>query len=303
MQNSTISWTDHTFNLVWGCQKVSPGCTNCYAETLAKRYGFDVWGPAKTTARRTMSANYWRQPLRWNEAARKAEKRARVFCCSMADVFEDHPTNAQERPRLWELIKQTPWLDWLLLTKRPENFRAFLPSGFRVEPWPNVWLGTSVENQEYAEKRIPYLLDVPAKVRFLSCEPLLGPVELWRFDEEDQALRGIGIIRSGGMTPSTPDSLPERYDDSYAGIDWIIAGGESGHGARPMHPDWARSLRDQAQTAGVAFHFKQWGEYTPYRPNEKSLPSARIGARYLYRAGKHAAGRLLDGRTWDELPQ
>lgn len=260
MQNSKIEWTDHTFNPWWGCQRVSPGCQHCYAETMAHRYGHAIWGPAKTTDRRMMSDNYWRQPLKWNTAAAKVGIRARVFCASMADVFEYHPQLDDPRRRLWDLIEETPDLDWLLLTKRPENIT---PAWGALE---NVWLGTSVENQEQADTRIPLLLRVPVRVRFLSCEPLLGPVDI------DQACR----YANGTRRPNWGLE-----------ITWIIAGGESGANARPMHPAWARSLRDQAHAAGVAFFFKQWGEHD-------------AGGQ---RVGKHVSGRLLDGRTWDELPE
>lgn len=297
MQNSTIEWTDHTFNLVWGCQRVSPGCEHCYAETLAHRYGFDVWGPAKTTDRRTMSANYWSQPLRWNAAAEKAGQRKRVFCCSMADVFEDHPTNEQERPKLWALIEQTPWLDWQLLTKRPENITRMVPPAWLDKPRRNVWYGTSAEDQRRFDERLPHLLTVPAQVRFLSCEPLLGPINLGLFR--------IGVAR--GLT------VP-----FWMAINWVICGGESGAGARPMHPDWARSLRDQCKRTptdgGTRFLFKQWGQFMPavgltedgdiYAPpadNDRSI-DVFGDQTYMLSLGKHAAGRLLDGREWNEMP-
>ena len=242
MQNSTIEWTDHTFNLVWGCQRVSPGCEHCYAETLAKRYGYGVWGPAKTTPRRTMSANYWQQPIKWNAAAEKAGERKRVFCCSMADVFEDHPTNEQERVKLWALIEQTSMLDWQLLTKRPENITRMVPPAWLQKPRRNVWYGTSAEDQRRLDERLPHLLAVPAQVRFLSCEPLLGPLDLKLFR--------ISMTKWGIATPL------------FMALQWVIAGGESGYGARPMHPDWARSLRDQCHATGsdgTRFFMKQMG--------------------------------------------
>jgi protein gp37 len=264
MQNSSIEWTDHTFNPWWGCQRVSPGCEHCYAETLAHRYNFKVWGPAKTTGRREMSANYWKQPIKWNDAARKAGKQARVFCASMADVFEDHPQLEWPRTNLWGLIETTPHLDWLLLTKRPQNILRMLPSLWSGRTPDNVWLGTSCEDQQRADERIPHLLSVPARVRFLSCEPLLGEISL-------------PISRMG------------------SDIHWVIAGGESGAGARPMHPDWARWLRTQCQETGTAFHFKQWGAWV-LRDN------MRGPGRVFVNVGKHAAGRLLDDREWNELP-
>ena len=281
-KDSGIEWTNHTLNLVWGCTKVSDGCKNCYAETLARRYGFAVWGPAKTTERRTMRAGYWKQPLRWNARAEQAGQRARVFCSSMADVFEDHPTNNQERLKLFDLIAQTPWLDWQLLTKRPENIGMMIPVAWHDVFPSNVWLGTSVENQEQAEKRIPELTRWLAPVLFLSCEPLLGLLNL-----EDLAYEAAG---------------PEWVGYNKL-VDWIIAGGESGHGARPAHPDWFRSLRDQCVAAGIPFFFKQWGQFGPpsaYNSGELAFEDGQRMRRY---PSKHDAGRLLDGREWNQFPE
>jgi protein gp37 len=300
-ENSKIEWTDHTFNLVWGCQRVSPACQNCYAEAFSHRLGKDLWGPNKE--RQVMSESYWKQPLKWDRQAAKAGVRRRVFCSSMADVFEDHPTVNQERVKLFALIDQTPNLDWLLLTKRPENIKRLWPFGWYDDrfTWPNIWLGTTVENQEYADKRIPHLLSVPAKVRFLSCEPLLGALNLNSY-----------------LNTKFWDLGCYAYHDK---IDWVICGGESGHGARPMHPDWARSLRDQCVNAGVAYHFKQWGEWSinpqlnadygrldlsgkffSHKEADYLLRTQNEGEVCIYKNGKHAAGRLLDGRTWDEMP-
>lgn len=257
MENSKIEWTTHTFNPWIGCTKVSPGCLNCYAETLmAVRYGKVEWGKGKPRAR--TAPDNWRKPRQWNKAAAGLPERPRVFCASLADWLDE------EVPIEWlgdllTLIYDTPNLDWLLLTKRPENFyrleEAKIWSNYQssVAAWidgtppRNVWVGTSIEDQTRAFERIPKLLDIPARVRFLSCEPLLGPLDLW-LDTED-------------------------------GIHWVIVGGESGRGARIMREEWALSLRDQCTEAGVAFHFKQWGG-----------------------SDKKAAGRVLDGCTWDELP-
>jgi protein gp37 len=272
-RHSSIEWTHHTFNPWWGCTKVSPGCKHCYAETFSRRVGADIWGPNR--ARRFFSNAHWQEPVKWNLAARRAGGRARVFCSSMADVFENRRELDDPRARLWDLIDRTPDLDWLLLTKRPENIARAVPWG---DKWPaNVWLGTTAENQRWAEKRIPILLQFPAVVRFISCEPLLGPLTLGPW------LKG------------------RRH------IDWVIAGGESGHKARPMNPDWVRSLREQCNGAAVHFHFKQWGHWAP---DDGSEPPALRRVRLLdgdapvslVRLGKHAAGRMLDGRTWDEYP-
>jgi len=279
-ENSKIEWCHHTFNSWWGCVKVSAGCEHCYAETFSKRTGHNIWGPAKTTERRVFGDKHWAEPLKWNEKATEAGERHRVFCASMADVFEDHPQLVAERQRLFELIDRTPHLDWLLLTKRPENIQRLWPFGWYDDQftWPNVWIGTSVENQEMANKRIPELLKIPAAVRFLSMEPLLGPVDLGRafpcgyYCDPDAG---------GGGHHDHP-----FWSRVASPIHWVIVGGESGHNARPMHIDWAASLRDQCQTAGVAFLFKQWGEH--------SSTGARVG--------KKAAGRLLDGELFNEFP-
>lgn len=248
--NSGIEWCDHTFNPWWGCIRVSPGCERCYAETFAHRMGLKVWGPAKTTQRRPASDSYWREPVKWEERARKNGQRARVFCASMADVFEDHPQVEPWRERLFELIWVTPNLDWLLLTKRPENMVRMAPVEWDGG-WPaNVWAGTSVEDQQRADERIPHLLRVPAAVRFLSCEPLLGPVDLhpWLEDEENEATADLMLAR-----PFEP-------------LDWVIVGGESGPGARPMDVSWARSLVQQCRDAGAPCFVKQLGA-DPYNVN------------------------------------
>lgn len=231
---SDISWTDATFNPWWGCIRVSDGCTNCYAETLAKRWGHNIWGPAKTTQRRHFGPKHWAEPFEWNKQAGLEGKRKRVFCASMADVFEDNPDVVMDRMQLWALIGSTPNLDWLLLTKRPENVMKMIPAGWRSGLPPNVWMGTSTENQEYADKRIPILMQIPARVLFLSIEPQLGPVDLSTY-----LLWGNG---------------PGRL-----GISWAITGGESGPCHRPFDLDWARLTRDQCARWGVAWHFKQIG--------------------------------------------
>jgi protein gp37 len=229
-QNSSIEWTDHTFNPWWGCTKISQGCKHCYAETLSNRYGHDIWGPRGS--RRTFGEKHWQEPLKWNRFAAEHEQRMRVFCASMADVFEDNPSIASEREKLWSLIEETPMLDWLLLTKRPENMLRLTPWG---EAWPqNVWAMTSVEDQDQANQRIPELLNIPAIVRGLSVEPLLAPIDL---------------------SPWLRD------------IQWVIVGGESGPHARPMAPNWARQIREQCRTAEVAFFFKQWGAWIPANTN------------------------------------
>lgn len=235
-----ISWCHHSFNTHWGCVRVSPGCENCYAETLAKRWGHNIWGPAKTTPRRLFGDAHWREPIGWDLAAAEAGERRRVFCSSMADVFEDHPMLPPVRARLWQTIRATPNLDWLLLTKRPENIAHMLPQGY----WPNVWLGTSTEDQQRANERVPVLLRYRDRVPvlFLSVEPQLGPITFrWA---SWNPVRGANHL------------------DGLRQIDWLITGGESGPSHRPFNLDWARQTRDECAAAGVAWHFKQHGGRT-----------------------------------------
>jgi len=274
-----ISWTDHSFNPWWGCQKVSPACANCYAETFSKRYGMKLWGPA--SERRFFGPKHWEEPLKWNKQAQKEGVRRRVFCASMADVFEDRDDLIQPRADLFLTVEETPHLDWLLLTKRPENIEGMLPkwSHLNGRPFPNVWYGTTVENQEQAALRVPLLLQVPAVVRFISYEPALGPLDLTNIEimgHSLDALRGEWCANRQGCFVE---------DHSDGSIDWVIAGGESGGRARPSQPEWFTAVRDQCAGAGVAFHFKQWGEWI-----------------YPVRYGKKAAGRTLDGREWLEFP-
>jgi protein gp37 len=228
-ENSGISWTNHTFNPWWGCAKVSEGCKHCYAETfVTKRRGLPIWG--EHGDRRFFGAEHWRGPERWNAKAMIAGTPARVFVASMADVFEDHPEPAiavkqsEARARLYEQIERCSWLDYLLLTKRIENARALLPPAWLTNPRPNVWLGTTAEDQRRWDERVPKLLAIPAAVRFVSVEPQIGPV------------------RMGGIRP-----------------DLVITGGESGPGARTYELAWARDLRDDAAALGTCFFMKQAG--------------------------------------------
>lgn len=236
-ENSHIQWTDNTFNPWIGCFKVSPGCKFCYAETFMTRKGkwANTWGPPGTTERIKTSAANWAKPLQWQRQAAKDNKRIKVFCASLADIFEDNPQLYDWRIQLFSLISETPNLDWQILTKRPDVASEF----FKKRPhllMPNIWLGTSVENQEQADKRIPELLSVPASVRFLSIEPLLGGIDLNHLFWYD----GIGF----------------RLDNS---IDWVIIGGESGPDARPFYLGWARDLIQQCQAAKVPVFMKQLG--------------------------------------------
>ena len=270
-KNSNIEWTHHTFNPWWGCQKVSPACKHCYAQTWAKRCGgSDLWG--SRSKRRFFTDRHWNDPIKWDQKARESGVRERVFCASMADVFEKRSELDIHRERLWKLIDLTPNLDWLLLTKRIEEVESLVPWS---NSWPkNVWLGTSVENQEYAEQRIDLLLATNAKIKFLSCEPLLGEL-----------------------------NIEHQLDN----IDWVIAGGESGGKSRPTNPEWLRKLRDQCSNSNTAFHFKQWGNWFPIDSStELNYKNKKVkaigGAIEMVNVGKKAAGRILDGREWNEFP-
>lgn len=294
-ETTGISWTDSTFNPWRGCSKVSPGCAHCYAEKLAARNPsvLGTWGPNGT--RVIAAESYWRQPLKWEREAVQNGCRHRVFCASLADVFEDRVDLIEPLARLLRLIHLTPHLDWQLLTKRPEaitrrlqlvkniaptsdqdiNDGADLAAQWLLgSPMPNIWLGCTVENQEAADRRIPALLTIPATVHFLSCEPLLEPLDLhavqtdshWPGKSEPSkhdVLRGFtcsrrerfvlnGIIEEKGEVPFV--------DVNYAGrVDWVIVGGESGPRARMFHLGWARDIQSQCQAAGAAFFMKQCG--------------------------------------------
>lgn len=243
-ENSGVSWCDHTFNAWWGCVKISEGCVRCYANTLSTRYGHDVWGA--DAPRRFLSESYWRQPLKWNrEALPKLGRPALVFCSSMADVFEDRRDLDPWRERLAGVIDATPNLRWLLLTKRPEHVS-------RLAPWGNAWpanaaLGVTTENQRRADERIPIALEVPAPMHFISAEPLVGRVTLGRWAASVPARLRVG---AGGWEP--------EYDPTPR-IDWVITGGESGAGHRPLDLDHARLLRSNCAVFGIPFFFKQVG--------------------------------------------
>lgn len=341
-KDSHIEWTDHTFNGWIGCTKVSDGCAHCYAENLMDtRMHVVSWGKGNPR-KHTTEAN-WNEPIKWNrEASAMADvdehkrlvgqppvygRRTRVFSASLSDWL-DHEVPIEWLAQLLDLIRKTPCLDWQLLTKRPQNWKDRLDNVLDWEPLPkeddplhhlsdwildwyndkppaNVWIGTSVENQECADERIPELLKIPARVRFLSCEPLLGPVELDDVPLDDRCFG--------------PWEGPK--DNPLPGIRWVICGGESGHNARPMHPAWARSLRDQCKAADVPFLFKQWGEWVTelQSPNDIILPGESTAfwsklnkdtneydlgdQTTVYKVGKKAAGRLLDGIEHNEFPE
>lgn len=241
-EKTEIAWCDSTFNPWIGCQKVSAGCDNCYAETLMdKRYHKVQWGPHGE--RKRTSAGNWRNPVIWNRhhAAFQAQHghRQRVFCSSLADVF-DNQVPPKWRDDLFHLIEATPELNWLLLTKRPENIRRMLPwlGGLIEKPWPNVWLGFTAEDQEHFDRRWPVMREIPAVVRFCSYEPAIGPLRLW-----------------------------DREDMSAVGLDWLIVGGESGRGYRPMETSWAEDAKIDCEILGVAFFMKQMAGLKPIPPH------------------------------------
>lgn len=293
---TAISWCDHTFNPWIGCTKVSPACDGCYAEALMdKRYGRVEWGaPGKGvgTRARTSKGN-WQQPIRWNKKAQAEGTRPFVFCSSLADVFDNQVPTAW-RTDLFELIRSTPQLVWLLLTKRPQNIVRMYGAAFDMS-WPrNAAIGTTVEDQERADLNVPALLRAKAELKpafaFLSCEPLLGPVDLTLVYEQ---VIGGEVNASpldgthGGASWRSPHPEPELIP--HVSIDWVITGGETdqgGHKARASNPDWYRSLRDQCDAAGVAYHHKQNGEY---------LNGQRVG--------KTVSGRLLDGIEHNARPE
>lgn len=311
-ENTKIEWCDHTFNPWIGCAKVSPGCANCYAEREDDRFGWTPEGWGKGKPRKRTSVANWVKVEKWNRIAgadllaashilrdekagdhnvawAKAVHRPRVFVASLSDWL-DPEVPIEWLADLLDLVRRCPHVDFLMLTKRLELFFSRLEkahhfvfhnwSHYRDQPrgeasawmanwlhgWQpaNVWIGTSVEDQQRAEERIPALLKIPARVRFLSCEPLLGPVDAF-------------VLRNSGI----------GHVHVAKNIHWVICGGESGSYARPMHPDWARSLRDQCQAAGVPFLFKQWGEHD------------HCGKR----VGKAKAGRMLNGREWNQFPE
>lgn len=295
-ESSAIEWCDSTFNPWIGCTAISPACDNCYAADWAKRYGRDFAERARTKT--------WGDPLKWErehaEFFAEHGRRRRVFCASLADVFDNEVPEDWRMDLFW-LIHHTPNLDWLLLTKRIGNAAGMMhdvritldPTAEWPEALPNVWLGATICNQEEADRDIPKLLKVPAVVRFVSIEPMLSPIDLHLFG-------------------TLPRDVATNYTLTYERLHWVIAGGESGPNARPSHPDWFRSLRDQCAAAGVPFLFKQWGEWTfiaghseamtPTTKREKWEHEWEDG-KFSIRLGKKDSGRLLDGVEHNGFPE
>lgn len=285
MSDTAIEWCDRVWNPTTGCDRVSPGCDHCYAMTMAKRLKgmgsakYQTDGDPKTSGPGfgiAMHQSSLSEPLKWR-------KPQRIFVNSMSDLFHAGVDDIF-LGLVWQVMAECPQHTFQILTKRPARMRSFLRP---FEPLTNVHLGVSAEDQKRAEQRIPILLDTPAAVRFVSAEPLLGPIDLYKL-----------------WRPRGPE------------LDWVIVGGESGPGARPMHPDWARGLRDQCVASGVAFLFKQWGEFAPgmqdygsrkglvrRRSYPGELGDTTGNYEIVTRVGKKAAGRELDGRTWDQYPE
>lgn len=358
-----IEWTDATWNPIVGCAVVSPGCTNCYAMKMAHRLGANPATPhyAGTTAM-SRGGPVWTgrlalAPERVLTAPLRRGKPTTYFVNSMGDLFhEDVPEDWIDR--VFAVMALAPQHRFQVLTKRASRMRRY----FEAEPWdrinehcamlvhwddmpqydrcvlPHVWLGVSAEDQARAEERIPHLLATPAALRFVSAEPLLGPVDLTKIS----TTRFAGAPRINALSGRTADFLDVPAGGFFEHLDWVICGGESGPGARPMHPDWARSLRDQCGAAGVAFFFKQWGAWITAKagvepgrapqqwlrddgrvhsePLSATMPGPReLGERRVIageevevlpkhnwmrcaRVGKRAAGRLLDGRDWNGMP-
>lgn len=342
-----ITWTDHTFNGVIGCTKVSPACTHCYAETASpvavnRRHGLELWGPQ--AQRRSASEAMWQDLDRWDAVIRPGDHRRLVFCYSLGDVFEDNnshminhkgehlyvdtveyklrrpnlknwrqpreiiftPTPSTEalvpvthdviRKRLFNRIEQYKGLIFLLLTKRPENVLKMVPLEWGTR-WPdNAWIGTTAENQEYADERVQHLIQIPAPVRFLSVEPMLGPVSY------REALHGGPMVI-------------ERNSDYRRYIQWVIVGGESRkdgktRDARIMQLEWVQRLRDECQADGIPYFFKQWGDYIPFNQipdgyedaSDMSHTCTRIGDNDYYCLGNDNNGDRLDGQQYRQFP-
>ena len=309
-----IEWAEETWSPVTGCTKVSAGCKNCYAERMARRLGGRYGYPqAPHHFDVTLHPDRLEQPLHW-------KKPRTIFVCSMGDLFHgDVP--AEFLFRVWQTMFMARDHTYLILTKRPERMRAFIDA-LALHPGPhyqsrsNIWLGVSVENQETADERIPLLLQIPAAVWFVSLEPLLGEIDLGRY---------LGLLwEINDIGQGVWFKIPRREGYIYPSVTLggVIVGGETGHGARPMHPDWVWGIREQCQEAGAAFFFKAWGSWLPVRPfawddewSQGEMPLNLDGTDcrghealvdeacwLMRRVGKKRAGRLLDGKEHNEMP-
>ena len=266
-QNSDIEWTDHTFNPWTGCTNISPGCDNCYAEAWSKRSGHVVWG--NHPRKRTTEA-YWRAPLAWQAAAQSFRlthgRRQRVFCASLADVF-DNQVDPTWRSDLFNLIEKTPDLDWQLLTKRPQNIAKMLPSNWGSKGWPNAWLGFTAEDQARFDQRKRFISEVPAAVWFISYEPAIGPL---------------------------------RIDINDPRPDWLIVGGESGPKARPLDPSWVLDILQDCHLLNISPFFKQWGNFE----NNPLTGMHSYSKNELKEADPNGkGGGLVDGKLVRQFPR
>lgn len=336
--NTHIEWTDATWNPVTGCSVTSPGCTNCYAMKLAGTRLKHIPSRAGLT-RESKAGPVWTGEVRFNEEwltqPLKWQRPRRIFVCAHGDLFHENVPD-EWIDRVFAVMALAPQHTFQVLTKRSARMREYLtrptveirvglealglameayyrdrksslgkgvalmgadinPGALKAWPLPNVWLGVSVEDQARADERIPDLLATPAAVRWISAEPLLGPVDLV----------GIKSPQPGGRINAVHGyHLGEKCEK----LDWVVCGGESGPGTRPMHPDWARDLRDQCAAAGVAFLFKQWGQWVACLYNDPAQhgPVGNIKGigenQWMKRSGKKAAGRLLDGVLHDGFP-
>ena len=289
---TTIEWADATWNPITGCSQVSPGCRECYAMTLAggrlknhpSRSGLTVETPTgpKWNGELKFNSEWLALPFSW-------KKPRRIFVCAHSDLFNEHvPTDWIDR--VLDVVSACRRHQFLVLTKRAERMQSYMRHRVPRLPsfLPNLWLGVSVETQQYANERILLLAETPAAVRWISAEPLLGEIDLYR----------------GGW--SFLENLRSPQGKRYPKLDWVVAGGESGPRGRPMNPDWARSLRDQCESSGVPFFFKQWGEWAPHGDGRTMHHTAFCrfaGGVQVFKIGKKLAGRVLDGRTHDDFPE
>ena len=282
MGKSKIEWTQATWNPMSGCTKISAGCANCYAETMAYRLKAMGTKGYENGFAVTLHPEKLSDPL-------KHKKPTMYFVCSMGDLFhEDVPFDYIDQ--IFAIMALTPQHTYQVLTKRPERMNQYMENPPALWPLPNVWLGVTAENQEQADKRIPILIDTPAAVRFVSIEPMLGEINLQKLHRK---------MVNGA--PAYPCNEPYLFD-----LDWVIVGGETGANARPMHPDWVRSIKEQCEEAKVPFFFKQWGEFNTL-PQGKSATGYKShfwqDGRQAVQVGKKQAGHLLDGVEYREMPE
>ncbi|MDI9393487.1 MAG: phage Gp37/Gp68 family protein [Synergistota bacterium] len=328
---SRIEWTDATWNPVTGCTPISMGCENCYAKRHAERFRGRFGYPADDPFRVTFHEDRLEHPLRW-------AKPRKIFVCSMGDLFHDD-VELEWLYKIFGVIARCPQHRFMVLTKRPARMRIFFNTpipvpghygyyikreGVPLEVFNHLWLGVTAENQRTADERIPILLQIPAAVRFVSVEPMLGPVDISPWDKCDLCGRLRNSFDPDKILGVWGSSFCHEHYNPFNGcegtyerhaLDWVICGGESGPGARPMHPYWAQSLRDQCVNAQVPFFFKQWGEWESAEQPGTDVVLRRLesnqcvskGGENSYmlhtRVGKKAAGRELDGREWNEWPE